>query len=98
MSRARCSRHCICGLRGAPIDLIAKTVGMSKSGVSAYLASCHSRRPVYFKFDSSFRATVSHALEPQRDYWIGVKLDVMAPRKIEVIAKRSDVPLSATPA
>lgn len=79
-------------LRGAPIDLIAKTVGMSKSGVSAYLASCHSRRPVYFKFDSSFRATVSHALEPQRDYWIGVKLDVMAPRQaaIEVIAKRSD--------
>lgn len=79
-------------LRGAPIELIAKTVGMSKSGVSAYLASCHSRKPVDFKFDSSFRATVSHALEPQRDYWIGVKLDVWAPRQvmIEVNAKRSD--------
>jgi predicted nucleotidyltransferase len=79
-------------LRGAPIELIAKTVGMSKSGVSAYLASCHSRQPVDFEFDSSFRATVSHALEPQRDYWIGVKLDVLAPRQaaIEVIAKRSD--------
>lgn len=79
-------------LRGAPIELIAKTVGMSKSGVSAYLASCHSRQPVDFKFDSSFRATVSQALEPQRDYWIGVKLDVLAPRQvmIEVNAKRSD--------
>ncbi|MFK5047853.1 hypothetical protein ACI4CD_29520, partial [Klebsiella pneumoniae] len=62
-------------LRGAPIELIAKTVGMSKSGVSAYLASCHPRQPVDFKFDSSFRATVSHALEPQRDYWIGVRAD-----------------------
>ncbi|MGG2305187.1 hypothetical protein ACE4Z6_27570, partial [Salmonella enterica] len=79
-------------LRGAPIELIAKTVGMSKSGVSAYLASCHPRQPVDSKFDSSFRATVSYALEPQRDCWIGVKLDVLAPRQvmIEVNAKRSD--------
>jgi hypothetical protein len=55
-------------LRGAPIDLIADcwNVQIRRVGLSG---SCHSRRPVYFKFDSSFRATVSHALEPQRDYW-----------------------------
>jgi hypothetical protein len=64
---------------------------MSKSGVLAYLASCHSQQPVDFKFDS-FRATVSHALGRSVIAGLALNSTFWLPAQVMIVvnAKRSD--------
>lgn len=78
--------------RGAPLEAIAEMADMSKASVCSYLASFNRQEPVPYVFDASFRATLSQALQGQRNYWIGVNLMIFGANQalIEVHAKLPD--------
>jgi len=61
-------------IRGAPLDIIGRAIGLKEAAVQAYLASLSRAAPLVLAFDPSFRTTVGRALPPALGYYINIEL------------------------